>query len=233
MIPSVLKIAVQSLRLGVYAKQHKFKKYDENFHRILINRDPHKGLTITEEEAYTLYSSVKAVANIEGVIAEFGVYKGASARIICETKGATPFYLFDTFEGMPNQKISENDRWRQDTHQDTDLKSVRNYLKVFENIIFVSGAFPESLLMDPNLENVVYSFVHLDVDLYESTLSGLNYFYPRLSKGGRLVSHNYNLKQMDGGDTPGVKQAFDEYFSDRRYMVTEIAETQCLIIKSG
>ena len=57
------------------------------------------------------------------------------------------------------------------------------------------------------------------------------FFFPKLNKGGRLVSHNYNLKFSDGGDTPGVKQAFDDYFIDRKHLVIEIAETQCLVIK--
>ena len=62
-------------------------------------------------------------------------------------------------------------------------------------------------------------------------MTALKYFFPKLVKGGRLVSHNYNLKDTDGGDTPGVKKAFDEYFSEQSYMVIEIAETQCIVVK--
>ena len=76
-----------------------------------------------------------------------------------------------------------------------------------------------------------FSFVHLDVDLYRSTLDALEFFYPRLVTGGRIVSHNYNLKDSAGGRTPGVKKAFQEYFSSCEYKIIEIAETQCLIIK--
>ena len=49
--------------------------------------------------------------------------------------------------------------------------------------------------------------------------------------GGRLVSHNYNLKDSPGGDTPGVQKAFLEYFSESPESIVEIAETQCLVIK--
>ena len=69
--------------------------------------------------------------------------------------------------------------------------------------------------------------------MYESTLEGLNYFYPKMLPGGRLVSHNYNLKDTDGGDTPGVKEAFKDYFEDDFIRVVEIAETQCIIIKAA
>jgi len=232
MIPHVVGIALRSFQLGVYAKQRRFKKYDGAFEDILSTLDPNRELTVTEEEAYTLFSSIKAVTNVKGAIAEFGVYQGASARIICEVKESKPIYLFDTFEGMPNEKITDKDRWRADTHKDTDQASVSHYLQEFDNKTFVPGIFPESVMNRPDLDQVRYSFVHLDVDLYESTIAALTYFFPKIVPGGRLVSHNYNLKDTDGGNTPGVKRAFDEFFSHCSSIVIEIAETQCIVIKS-
>ena len=232
MVPQILGIAFQSLRLGVYAKQDKYLKYSRDFRSVLATRDPERGFTITEEEAYTLFHSIKSTRSVEGAIAELGVYKGASAKIVCEAnQGAKPLLLFDTFEGMPNEKISAADRWRLGTHRDTSLESVKSYVDSYPDVRFFPGAFPESLSAYPELSNIRYSLVHLDVDLYESTLKGLEYFFPRLNPGGKLISHNYNLKQSDGGDTPGVKQAFDEYFSDCPSIVTEIAETQCIVVK--
>ena len=232
MIPSILEIAGTSLNIGVYCRHQNFRKYRGKFHELLKRRSPEKGFSVTEEEAYTLYSSVKAVSDIPGAIAEFGVYKGATAHLICEIKKNKPLYLFDTFQGMPNEKISTQDRWRRDTHKDTALSTVQNYLKDFDDVHFIPGTFPESVAGDSKISDLQFSFVNLDVDLYESTLEALNFFYPRLNVGGRLVSHNYNLKFTDGGDTPGVKEAFDNYFANQPHIVVEIAETQCLVVKS-
>ena len=231
MTPKIFDIALESFKLGVYARQDKYLKYDADFRSTLSKRDPAKGFTVTEEEAYTLYSAVKSTAHIDGVIAEFGVYKGASAKIICETKGEKPLYLFDTFQGMPNEKISSSDNWRINTHRDTALDAVKKYIADYQNVKFFPGIFPGSASRYPELADIRYSLVHLDVDLYQSTLQGLEYFFPRLNIGGKLISHNYNLKKSDGGDTPGVKRAFDEYFSQQPSIVTEIAETQCIIVK--
>jgi len=232
MIPSLLEIAATSLKVGVYCRHRNFRKYRGEFHELLRQRSPEKGFSVTEEEAYTLYSAVNAVSEIPGAIAEFGVYKGATAHLICQVKNDKPLYLFDTFEGMPNEKISSRDRWKRDTHTDTALFSVQKYLKGFENVHFVPGMFPESVEGDSAISDLRFSLVNLDVDLYESTLEALRFFYPRLNAGGRLVSHNYGLKFTDGGDTPGVKEAFESYFADQRHVVVEIAETQCLVIKS-
>jgi hypothetical protein len=53
-----------------------------------------------------------------------------------------------------------------------------------------------------------FCFVHLDVDVYQSTLDGLEFFFPRLQTGGVLLSHDYNSVSC-----PGVRRAFDEYFN--------------------
>ncbi len=235
MLTTVIDIALRSLVTGTYVKQGKFLKYNTNFKTILKARDPGKGLTVTEEEAYTLYSGVKATNPLSGCIAEIGVYKGNSATIICEVKNQRDLYLFDTFEGMPNEQISDQDEWDFDTHRDTNLESVEKYLSRYAGVFFVPGVFPDSLETHKHLklDDKEFSFVHLDVDLYKSTLDALHFFYPRLQPGGRLVSHNYNLKDTDGGTTPGVKKAFFEYFAGVEHQIIEIAETQCLVIKDA
>ena len=74
------------------------------------------------------------------------------------------------------------------------------------------------------LTNRIFSFVHLDVDTYESTRDALQFFYPRMSPGGFLISHDYL-------NATGVRRAFDEYFADKPEPIVRIAETQCLIAK--
>ena len=90
MIPSLLEIAATSLKVGVYCRHRNFRKYRGEFHELLRQRSPEKGFSVTEEEAYTLYSAVNAVSEIPGAIAEFGVYKGATAHLICQVKNDKP-----------------------------------------------------------------------------------------------------------------------------------------------
>jgi len=233
MFPKVVDIAIRSLRSGTYVREGKYLKFDSVFQRIMNARDPERGLTVTQDESYTIYSSVLSTNLLAGAIAEVGVYQGTTARLISEIKGEKKLFLFDTFEGMPNEKISNQDDWELNTHRDTSLESVKTYLSSYEHLIFVPGQFPESLKNDRfrSIQNEVFSLVNLDVDLYQSTLDGLEFFYPRLVAGGRLISHNYNLKGSPGGRTPGVKKAFSDYFSGEEYRVIEIAETQCMVIK--
>lgn len=205
------------------------KKYSKEFLAAIEKRKGH-GESLTLEEAYLLFSSVQATTSIPGVIAEVGVYKGGSAIILCEAKGDKALYLFDTFSGMPMSEIThDSDQWSRKTHQDTSVEGIKTYLAVYPNIEIIPGIFPMSI---PNrLHAMSFSLVNLDVDLYQPTLEALNFFWPRISPGGRLISHNYNSVCYDIDDTPGVKKAFKEYFKNQIHLIVEIAETQCVVIK--
>jgi O-methyltransferase len=228
-LPKLLSIFWEQLLDGSIPEKTTCK-YDGEFKDIIGRRDPYHLNSLTEDEVYTLYSSVLATKTLDGEMAEVGVYRGGSAKMICEVKGDKSFHLFDTFEGMPDQQINpEKDRWRQGSHKKTSLELIKQYLDDYTNLHFVKGVFPDSIRPYPDLKSKTFCFVHLDVDLYQCTLDALQFFWPRMTKGGRIVSHNYNLSPQ--ADTPGVKEAFFDYYQDKRHSIIEIADTQCMIIK--
>ncbi len=173
MLPNALGILVRSLRSGTYVREGKYLKYDANFQALMNDRESVRGLTVTQDESYTIYSSVLATLCLPGSIAEVGVYQGTTARLIAELKGPKNLFLFDTFEGMPNKKISSKDDWELNTHTDTSLSHVQEYLASYSNVFFIQGQFPESLSKANHaslIHDEQFCFVNLDVDLYQSTL---------------------------------------------------------------
>jgi len=197
---------------------------DKNAHRAsayeLIRRIRQQtSLVILDTEAYNIYKSVERTAKIGGDLAEVGVFRGGSARLICEVKGDRPLHLFDTFAGLP--KAGEWDPKFQQGGFASSLSEVRTYLQPFSNVHFHPGFFPETAL---GLEELTFSFVHLDVDLYESTLSGLGWFYPRMNRGAILISHDYSTAQ-------GVRKAFEEFFSERPECLLELSGSQVAFVK--
>ncbi len=87
---------------------------------------------------------------------------------------------------------------------------------------YYCGYFPQSATtLDPSLK---FSFVHMDVDLYDSTLSSLNFFYERMLPGGIMLSHDYSILE-------GVRTAFHEFLSDKPEGLIELPTTQAMIIK--
>jgi O-methyltransferase len=171
------------------------------------------------DEAFQIYMAVKNTSKIEGEIAEVGVYAGGSANLICKAKGDKMLHLFDTYEGLP--KVGENDRKFFEGEFSASLEEVKYNLRNCKNVYFYKGLFPDSAVP---VQDKKFSFVHLDVDIYKSTLDCLAFFYPRMVKAGIIISHDYFL---DGG----VRKAFEEFFENKPESIIPISQSQCLVVK--
>jgi len=157
-------------------------------------------------------------------MAEIGVFRGASARLIRETDPVRPLHLFDTFEGLPETSKADVE-FRAGQFEKGDLacslEDVRNYLGTGANLFFHKGMFPDT---GAAVENERFSFVHSDVDLYSSACSVLSFFYPRLIRGGVLITHDF-------ATCPGPRKAFSEFFADKPEVLVELAGDQAIVVK--
>jgi hypothetical protein len=86
-------------------------------------------------EAYLVFAAARAQAKRPGDYAEVGVYKGASAKLICEAKGDKKLRLFDTYEGLPPDGAKDAGVHREQQYA-CSLESVQNYLKGYSNLEF-------------------------------------------------------------------------------------------------
>lgn len=174
------------------------------------------------EELLNISRLCGATRQLKGAIAEFGVYKGGSAKILVSARGSREVHLFDSFDGM--HRTSEFDLHRKGDFSDTSLERVKEYLRLYDRIFFHNGWFPQTT---KGLEKNRFSFVHFDVDLYQSTMDALAFFYPRLVKGGIILSHDYNSISC-----PGVSKAFRQFMTDKPESVLELGgTTQCMIVR--
>lgn len=178
-------------------------------------------LLIEDIEAYHIFMATKATQKVPGDIAEVGVYRGGSAKIICAAKGDRALHLFDTFEGLP--KVDEIDEvWPfYEGKFAASFGEVKEYLAGETNVFFYKGIFPETA---GPVADKRFSLVNLDVDTYESTKQCLAFFYQRMNLGGVIISHDYLT-------APGVMKAFDEFFADKPEPVIETAASQCFVVK--
>lgn len=211
---------VHYIRPLLYA-EHLLLKYDDEFIRLLD--EIREKCSMDNEEKYTLYSSMKAVSSLNGEVAEVGVYKGGSAIILCEYKGDKGIHLFDTFEGLPKKTVTKDDLVKPGWLSDVDMNEVKKDLARFRRVYLHKGLFPETA--DP-VKDKKFCLVHLDTDIYQGTLEGLKFFWPRMVAGGRIISHDYN-----NVDCPGVKKAFKEFFADHPEIIIDIADSQAMVIK--
>jgi hypothetical protein len=170
-------------------------------------------------EVFMIYSLAKAKSSAPGDFAEVGVYLGLSAEVVCRAKGEKCLWLFDTFEGLP--QVGAHDPLFEKGTYCGSVESVRRRLAQWNDVHLVKGLFP---LSSEPVRDKTFGFVHLDVDIYESTKASLEFFYGRMEKGGIIITHDY-------GQAAGVKKAFDEFFEGKPERIIELPMSQCMVIK--
>jgi O-methyltransferase len=170
---------------------------------------------------YSLWLQLERINRLQltGSLAELGVYKGETAKVIHHMLPDKKLYLFDSFDGLPHQVIREDCdgtvRPYTVKFDQTSPELVKKYIAGNEHVDIRIGLFPETAA---GLENETFAFVHIDADLYQSTMDALTFFYPRLKPGGAIVIHDYNHNWI------GVTKAVDEFCSTIPEEVVEMPD---------
>ena len=111
--------------------------------------------------------------NLQGCVAELGVYKGDFASFINGHFPAHTLYLFDTFDGFDERDVEIENRYdkhaKKNDFTNKDIELVLRKMKHRDNCIIKKGWFPETA---QNLEER-FLFVSIDADLYEPIYQGL------------------------------------------------------------
>ena len=151
----------------------------------------------------TLEAICRELDGVSGAAAELGVYRGGFARCINTLLPERTLYLFDTFSGFDAAEAAGEGRGFTAAHENTSAARVRSLLPHPDMAVFRPGLFPATA---EGLEDERFCLVSLDVDLEESTLAGLRFFLPRLSRGGYLMLHDCLSPRL-----PGVREALRRY----------------------
>jgi O-methyltransferase len=153
---------------------------------------------------------------LEGARAECGVFQGTSALLLCRAAQSVDaahsgagLHLVDSFEGL--SAPGDQDRFSaqggslslpQGTFA-AAYEQARAALKPFPGVTFHRGWIPQAFAALPDTR---WSFLHIDVDLYEPTYACLEYFYPRLVSGGVIVCDDYGAPLF-----PGAYRAWNSF----------------------
>jgi O-methyltransferase len=187
--------------------------------KLLLEIRSRRDMLMLPCEACQVMSAVDAVRKIPGDMAEFGVGSGASAMMIASRSPGRILHLFDTFEGIPKPTEADSPRFKEHQYR-CSIEDVQQYLKI-DNLRYHKGLFPGTTA---GMAQTRFAFVHLDVDLYESTKAGLEWFYPRLNRGGILICHDHDT-------AAGVNRAFEEFFADKPEPYFDFVGCQCGFVK--
>lgn len=184
-----------------------FVEYPIDFEKILFPDQSDKSYSGKLVAHYELY---RKVSHLEGSVVKCG---------IAAEEGFTRFAMLRNLIAVqPNQKVIAFEKFAKSLYltNNTEEAGTLQYqiertpinidrvqqklLKkgIKEKIEFVPGnigdSIPEYLIENPDLK---ISYLNIDFDDYESALTTLQFFYPRLVHGGILIFDNYYKKEED------------------------------------
>jgi hypothetical protein len=155
-----------------------------NFYRPIRNHVDREGMYEFVMNEFNL--TTKKIAYLE-----FGVCSGISFNkfLTLNSNFESRFYGFDTFEGLPEDWggfYKKGDM----SHEIPGLEDNR--------AIYIKGLFQDSLVPFLSEKSEVVKeadirIIHLDADLYSSTIFSLSILYPYLKKGDILFFDEYSV----------------------------------------
>ena len=175
--------------------------------------------------------------NVKGCVVECGVWRGGMIAGIAEIldKEKT-YFLFDSFEGLPDAKEVDGEAaiaWQHKKESFWYFDNCKADIKFANEAMTLSGAkkfeigkgwFSEIL---PNYKfNDGIAILRLDGDWYDSTTDCLNNLYPYVSHGGLIIIDDYYMWD-------GCSKAVHDYFSTN-HLSGKIRQSKygiCYIVK--
>lgn len=124
------------------------------------------------------------------------MYCGGVCLLLKEWFPGRAVWAFDTFDGIPNSAADDghrNGEWASLPGTKTRLRTA--------GVTVVEGLFPDTAA--PASERR-FCFAHCDADTYASTMAFIEFFRPRMSRGGAMVFDDYGWRMC-----PGVKRAIE------------------------
>lgn len=165
------------------------------------------------------------LSGIPGDVVELGSYEGQAAAVIQTILQAhhsrKQLHVFDSFQGFPDPTAEDEGAYKAGQLCGIQDRLVSNFQSVGLKLPSIHrGWFKDTLQQGLPTQTC---FVHLDADLYESTLHCLEEIYPRLVKGGICMMSIYHDPSVHAArdtpmsyQSPGVKKACDVFLSAKQ-----------------
>jgi len=213
-------------RYGWRLYSPRFSLWEHEEYNAAIKAD---GYTFNDKK-FMIYQLAKGVANLSGDTAACGVFKGQGSWLITQAGGRNDrqHHIFDSFEGVSEPLVLDNHPdagkhgWKKhDMSVPYDI--VQAKFNNHPQVKLYKGWIPERF---SEVADRQFSFVHIDVDLYEPTRDSVAFFYDKMQVGGIILCDDDACP-----GTPGAMKGMDEFFADKRENVVTTVAGSGFVVK--
>lgn len=181
---------------------------NKEFDRYLNDFDELHGFNT--DRKWMLYQLIRLCEAVPGDTVECGSYLGGSSYLICASNSSNNklnkhHHIFDSFEGLSCPSKRDGSFWSKGALA-IDEEAVKNRLSPFSCFSLYKGWIPDRF---SEVELLRFSFVHIDVDLYQPTKDSFEFFYPRMNPGGIILCDDYGFSTC-----PGATESIDSFLEN-------------------
>lgn len=168
---------------------------------------------------YAVRHAVQFTQEPDIKLVECGVCDGMSAFFtLKELKGqyylehinSFCLHLYDSWGSMREQGLLEEEKGIAGQFRENDIERTKKNLSDFDdNTVYHQGFIPESLNSSPTAPESI-SYLHIDLNSVEPTIAALEFFFPRLLRGGIVLFDDFGWKEYRP-----TREAVIKFFVDK------------------
>ena len=205
----------------------------------MYDAETHFHLMMNEERLAKFvvhWEAMKMASQVPGAIVECGVFKGTSfvrfalMRQLLGGNFSAKLIAFDVFsDEFPDTRYEQDKAQRehwietaggssisvQQLTDTLDRKNISNFEMIAGDVVKTA---PEYAKKNQGLK---ISLLNVDIDFVEPTLTVLEQFYERVSRGGVILLDNYAGEGTSGQSYHGDTYAVDQFFLDKKVKINK------------
>jgi O-methyltransferase len=185
-----------------------------------------------EWRVHMILWAAQHATQLEGDFVECGVNTGILSLAVCdylnfEKLSDRKFWLFDTFQGIPEDQASSSERAHtlganESCYEECYELAVRNFAP-YPNAKLVKGKVPETFV-DVDIEKVAY--LSIDMNIAKPEVAAMEFFWDKLVKGAIVVFDDYGWAHC--GEQ---YEALNAFARSRGVSIAALPTGQGLVIK--
>lgn len=153
----------------------------------------------------------------DGITAFFALREAKARRAVFS------MHLYDSWGAMRETELLPSESIHAGNYSELNVNRTKKNLTGFwDSLVFHQGYIPESLHVPPEAPQTVH-YLHIDINSAIPTRSTLEFFWPRLSKGGVVIFDDYGWTGYED-----MKDMIDAFYADKPGILLKLPTGQAI-----
>jgi hypothetical protein len=185
-----------------------------------------------EWRVHVLLWAATCAVRLEGDFVECGVNTGIFSLAVCDyldfNRTGKSFFLFDTFAGIPEEQITDEEKGLGRTEENP-----RSYSECYETARRNFAPFPQARLIRGKVPDTLATvsiprvcYLSIDMNIVQPEIAAIEFFWDKLSAGAPVILDDYAWSNY-----APQKEAMDHFARKKGVSILNLPTGQGLLLK--